>query len=329
MLTTAAVPTGHQRQLPVRQTAGFLRPLINATGMVTVRAPATSANLGSGFDVFGLAIDRPADIITVQRAPETTIDVTGIGSRYIPEDPAENTVGAVAEALDVTAHIQIDKGVRPASGLGSSAASSAGAALALAELYDLEYSRRELVPIAAEGEALVSGEAHTDNVTPALLGGFTIAAEESVGITAIDATIPIVVCLPEIVVSTKDAREVIPESATLSDIVTTVEHASTLVAGMCRDDPVLVGRGMHDPIVTPARSALIDGYDTVEQAALDAGATGVTVSGAGPSLIATCHPGHRRAVASAMIEGFDRHGVEARAYQTAIGPGATVLSDPA
>jgi homoserine kinase len=87
--------------------------------MVTVRAPATSANLGSGFDVFGVALDRPSDVVTVQRAEQTTIEVTGAGSQFIPEDPADNTVGAVAEALDAPAHIEIDKGVRPASGLGS------------------------------------------------------------------------------------------------------------------------------------------------------------------------------------------------------------------
>jgi homoserine kinase len=103
--------------------------------MRTVRAPATSANLGSGFDVFGVALDRPADVIRVERAPRTTIDVTGVGSQYIPTDPEKNVVGAVADALDAPAHIEIDKGVRPSSGLGSSAASAAGAALALNALY--------------------------------------------------------------------------------------------------------------------------------------------------------------------------------------------------
>ena len=93
--------------------------------MLTVRAPATSANLGSGFDVFGVALDRPADVVRVTEADRTTISVTGAGSQFIPEDPEKNTVGAGAEALDAPAHIQIDKGVRPASGLGSSAASAA------------------------------------------------------------------------------------------------------------------------------------------------------------------------------------------------------------
>ncbi|WP_248516110.1 homoserine kinase [Salinarchaeum laminariae] len=294
--------------------------------MITVRAPATSANLGSGFDVFGVALGRPADVIQVEKAEETSIEVTGVGSRFIPEDPEGNTVGAVAKALDAPAHIRIDKGVRPASGLGSSAASAAGAALALNELYDRGYSRSELVPIAAEGEELVSGEAHEDNVAPALLGGFTIAAGGDVGVTSVDARIPLVVCLPESVVSTRDARDVIPDTASLDELVNTVGMAATLAVGMCRDDPDLVGRGMHDEVVSPARAALIDGYEAVRDAAIDAGATGVTVSGAGPGVIAACYPGRRRAIASAMVEEFDERGVECRAYQTAVGPGATVHS---
>lgn len=291
--------------------------------MVTVRAPATSANLGSGFDVFGVALDRPADVIRVEKADRTTIEVTGAGSQYIPEDPEKNTVGAVAKALDAPAHIQIDKGVRPSSGLGSSAASAAAAALALNELYDRGLSRKELVPIAGEGEAVVSGEAHVDNVAPALLGGFTIAADD--GVTAVDASIPLVACLPEIAVSTRDARQVVPTSTQMEHLVDTVGRAATLTTGMCRSDPALVGRGMHDEVVTPARAELITGYQAVREAAFEAGATGVTVSGAGPAILAACYEPDRRAVANAMVEAFDQASVDARAYQTRIGRGATVF----
>ena len=291
--------------------------------MVTVRAPATSANLGSGFDVFGVALDRPADVIRVEKAARTTISVTGAGSQYIPEDPDKNTVGAVAEALDAPAHIEIDKGVRPASGLGSSAASAAGAAVALNELYDRGLSRAELVPIAGEGEAVVSGEAHVDNVAPSILGGFTIAAGGD--LTSIHARMPVVACLPEIAVSTRDARRVVPTQASIEDVVETVGNAATLTAGMCRNDPELAGRGMDDPVVTPARAELITGYETVREAALSAGATGVTVSGAGPAILALCRDGDRRRVARDMVEGFADAGVEARAYQTQIGPGAELF----
>ncbi|RJT04437.1 homoserine kinase [Halococcus sp. IIIV-5B] len=290
--------------------------------MLTVRAPATSANLGSGFDVFGVALSRPADVVRVSKAAETTIEVTGTGSEYIPEDPEKNTVGAVAEALDAPAHIEIDKGIRPASGLGSSAASAAAAAVGLRDLYDRDYTREELVPIAAEGEAVVSGEAHADNVAPSILGGFTVATPD--GITQVDTSIPLVACLPETVVSTRDARRVVPGRVDMDDVVETVGNAASLTVGMCRGDPELVGRGMADPTVTPARAELIDGYDAVCLAAREAGATGVTVSGAGPTVIAACRAGDRRAIGSAMLDAFAEAGITARAFRTRVGEGATV-----
>ncbi|WP_255148946.1 homoserine kinase [Halorarius halobius] len=290
--------------------------------MLTVRAPATSANLGSGFDVFGVAFERPADVVRVEKADRTTIEVTGVGAQYIPEDPEKNTVGAVAEALDAPAHIRIDKGVRPASGLGSSAASAAGAAVALNELYDRGKTREELVPIAAEGEAVVSGDAHADNVAPSILGGFTIARSD--GVTNLRTDLPMVACLPEIVVSTRDARRVVPDGARMDEVVETVGNAATLTAGMARSDPGLVGRGMDDPIVTPARAELIDGYAAVREAAFEAGATGVTISGAGPAVLSVCREGTRRKVAAAMVDAFADAGVEARAYQTRVGDGARV-----
>jgi len=291
--------------------------------MLTVRAPATSANLGSGFDVFGVALDRPADVVRVERAAETTIEVTGVGSQYIPTDPADNTAGVVAEAMDAPAHIRIDKGVRPSSGLGSSAASAAAAAVALDELYGLGHSRDELVRVAAEGERAVSGEAHADNVAPAILGGFTVVTED--GVESVDASLPLVACLPDIVVSTRDARRVVPTSASLEELVEVVGSAATLTVGMHRNDPELVGRGMRENVVTPARAELITGYAEVVEAASDAGATGVTVSGAGPAVLAVPRlASERRAVAGAMVDAFEDAGVDAVAFQTAIGDGATV-----
>jgi len=291
--------------------------------VLTVRAPATSANLGSGFDCFGVALSRPADVLRVRRAERTTISVTGAGAEYVPEDPADNVVGAVAEALDAPAHVEIDKGVRPASGMGSSAASAAGAALALNELYDRGRDREELVAVAGQGEAVVAGTPHLDNVAPALLGGFTVVADG--GVTAVDADVPLVVCLPELVVSTRDAREAVPESATTEQLVETVGNAATLAVGMCRSDPALVGAGMDDPVVTPARAALIGGCQVARVGAVDAGALGVTVGGAGPAVVAACRERDRRGVAAAMVAAFDDAGVDARAHQTRIGRGATVV----
>ncbi|NIB99984.1 homoserine kinase [Halobacterium sp. R2-5] len=291
--------------------------------MIAVRAPATSANLGSGFDVFGVALDRPADVVRVERADETTIELTGMGADFIPESPMDNTAGVVANELDAPAHIRIDKGVRPSSGLGSSAASAAGAAVALAELYDRDLSREELVRVAAEGEAAVSGDAHADNVAPAILGGFTVVRDD--GIERVAADLSLVVCLPDIVVSTRDARGVVPESAAMDDVVDTVGSAATLAIGMCRNDPERVGRGLEEHLVTPARAKLIDGYEQACEAAREAGATGVTVSGAGPAVLAVCRDTDQRDVASALVDGFEADGVDATAYRSRVGDGATIL----
>ncbi|MFA9517462.1 homoserine kinase [Halopenitus sp. H-Gu1] len=291
--------------------------------MITVRAPATSANLGSGFDTFGAALARPADVVAVEKADTTSIEVTGVGAQYIPEAPEKNTVGAVVEALDAPAHIHIDKGVRPASGLGSSAASAAAAAVGLNELYDRGYTREELVPIAAKGEAVVSGVAHADNVAPAIIGGFTVTTPK--GTHGIDTDIPVVACLPDVAVSTRDARRVVPETASMEQVVETVGNAATLTIGMCRSDPELVGSGMSDPVVTPERARLITGYEDVREAAFEAGATGVTVSGAGPAILAACEINDRRHIAAAMVDAFASAGVESRAYQTRIGRGATIV----
>jgi homoserine kinase len=290
--------------------------------MLTVTAPATSANLGSGFDVFGVAFDRPLDVVRVERAAETTIEVSGVGSQYIPEDPERNTAGVVAAELDAPARIIIDKGVRPASGLGSSAASAAAAAVGLSELYDTAHTREELVRVAAEGEAAVSGSAHADNVAPAILGGFTVVREK--GVESVDATVPLVACLPETVVSTREARRVLPERVDLEQMTETVGNAATLTIGMHRNDPELIGQGMDESVVTPARADLIDGYDEAVDAAKSAGATGVTVSGAGPALLAVTHSGDQRAVAASMVDAFEDQGIEARTFSTMIGSGAKI-----
>ena len=243
----------------------------------------------------------------------------------LPTVSTRASIGAVVEALDAPARIHIDKGVRPASGLGSSAASAAGAAVALNRLYDRGLSRSELVPVAAEGEAVVSGVAHSDNVAPSILGGFTVTTSEATH--AVDAAVPLVVCLPDVAVSTRDARRVVPETASMDDLVETVGNAATLAVGMCRSDPDLVGAGMSDPVVTPERARLITGYDEVRAAAFDAGAAGVTVSGAGPAIIAVCREARRRGVAAAMLDAFAEAGIDARAYQTRIGRGSTVLEE--
>lgn len=296
--------------------------------MVRVRAPATSANLGSGFDVFGVALDRPADIITVERADTTSIEVTGAGATYIPTDPASNTAGVVASELDTPAHIHIEKGIRPASGLGSSAASAAGAAVALDALYGLGRSQKSLVRAAAKGERAVAGVAHADNVAPAVCGGFTAVTEQTLISVEAPIGLSLVAILPEQVVSTADARAAVPDTVTWDVLTDTVGNAATLLAGMYEADPDRIGQGMELDPASAARANLIEAYDAAAGAATAAGAHGVAVSGSGPAILAIPEAGASQTVAAAVVDAFEDAGIDARAFQTEIGPGATFLDKP-
>jgi len=258
--------------------------------MVTVRAPATSANLGSGFDVFGAALTRPADVVTVEKAAETTIEVTGVGAQYIPEDPKKNTVGAVVEGARRARADPHRQGVRPASGLGSSAASAAGAAVALNRLYDRGLAlgagpdrrrgrggrlrRRAL----GQRRALDPRRVHGDNER----GDPRRRRLDS-----------LVVCLPDVAVSTRDARGSSPRPPRWT---TSSRRSATppLSRSGCAARSRPRGRRHERPCRHPERARLITGTTTVRAAAFDAGATGVTVSGAGPAILAVCRDGQRR-----------------------------------
>lgn len=287
--------------------------------MVQVRAPATCANLGSGFDVFGIALEEPFDLLTVENAESTSITVSGRGAGEIPVEPAENIAGIVADVLDVTATITIEKGIRPSSGLGSSGASAAGAVVALDRLFDLGLSRSEQVAIAAEAEGVLAGAPHADNVAAAIYGGFVIV--DGTEIRAFDTDLSVVACLPEVSVSTEEARSVLPASVSLAEHTETVAHAATLAAGMVQGDPHLVGEGMTDIVVTPRRAQFVPRFAEVCDAAVDAGATGVAMSGAGPAVVSVCHQPNQTAVAEAMHDAFVAGDVQSTVWETTIGSG--------
>lgn len=289
--------------------------------MIAVRAPASSANLASGFDTFAVALGEPSDVVTVERATTTSVEVSGVGADGIPTEPTRNTAGAAAAALDVAAAIRVEKGVPPGAGLGSSGASAAAAAVALDRLYDLGLSRRALVDAAARAEAAVAGEAHADNVAAAIYGGFTVVTPDRVH--AVDADVPVVLCVPDAVIPTAEARTVLPSRVPMADHVAAVGHAATVAIGMCRSDPRLVGAGLVDPVVTPARSHLLVAHEQAAAAARDAGAYGVAVSGAGPTLLAVCDATDRPAVAEAMADAVEATGTAARTILTRVGSGAT------
>jgi homoserine kinase len=265
---------------------------------IKVVAPCSSANLGSGFDVFGLALEAFRDTLTAElTGKDVTIKVMGIGAAMIPTNPEKNTAGLVAKKLlegrEAGVKLTVEKGIPLKMGLGSSGASAAACAVALNELLGLGLSKNELVRTAALGEVAAAGASHADNVAASVLGGFTIVQRNGGSVSAVRLDPPgnldIALALPRVETpenKTAAARAVLPKSVGFGDAVANAGNAALVVTGFHLGDISLIGRGMADLIVEPARKQLIPGYDSVKKAALKAGAAGVAISGAGPGVLA-------------------------------------------
>lgn len=307
--------------------------------LVEAVAPATSANLGAGFDVFGVALDALFDRVLVERIEgegAIEIKVYGEGSDWIPREPEKNTAGIVArELLKISgakhgARIVVHKGIRPGSGLGSSAASAAAAALALNELLGLNLDKTRLIDFAALGELASAGSPHADNVSAAILGDFiVITSRDPLEVLSLKlpANAEFAIVLPEIKVDTSLARSVLPRKVDLSSMVYNVGRAATFVAGIALNSVEVMGKGMMDAVVEPARASLIPGLGHVKEMAMKAGAAGVAISGAGPSVIALVDSSRVSAesVASAMKEAFREVGIRSQPICAKPGPGARII----
>lgn len=263
---------------------------------VKIRAPATTSNLGAGFDIFGLALNEPYDTIEGRKIESGIIisEVTGPGSDSIPTDPAKNSVGiAAAEVLrrtgaDFGIEIKIKKGIRPGSGIGSSGASAAGGAYLAHVLTGEKLSPTEVVLCAAHAENVTSGGFHADNVAPCILGGFTmIRSYEPFEVISIEPPkdLGIVIAMPDVVVYTADSRKVLPAHIEIKDLVFHVGNASCFVHGMETGDVDLIGRSVKDAVFEPARTPLVPFLKDAEKAALGAGAKASFLGGSGPCII--------------------------------------------
>ena len=280
---------------------------------VTVRAPSSTANLGPGFDKFGLAIDAFYDEITLTK---TKSGVTIITDDNIPTNPENNTAGLVVKNMKKKlkiksgVEIQIKKGIPAGFGMGSSAGSAAATAVAFGKLFKIKLNSNQLVEFAGFGEKASAGTIHYDNVAASVLGGFVIVKTNPLNVITIDSPMNLRMCVavPKIDVpkkKTKVSRGVIPKKVKLVDAVLNLSNASAIVAGFMKKDPELIGNSIKDVIVEPARQHMIPGYDKVKQNALKAGAYGVTISGAGPSVIAFSKSScDLKKISIAMSKGF-------------------------
>ena len=289
---------------------------------VKVRAPSSTANLGPGFDVFGLALDAFYDEITLSKTNKSiTTNRPWHGVRIlttddVPKDPQQNTAGLVVKAMKQKfkiksgIEIRIKKGVPPGFGMGSSAASAAAAALAFNKLFNLKLDSNTLIKCAGIGEKASAGTIHYDNVAASLLGGFVVVKTKPFEVVRLEPPKNLVLCLavPQLKVpkkKTKISRAVIPKTVKLSDLTVNLSNAANIVSGFLIKDTELIGRSIQDVIVEPARKHLIPGFSKVKNNALNAGALGVTISGAGPSVIAFCKKSQNlKKIGKSMERGF-------------------------
>ncbi len=286
---------------------------------ITVRAPSSTANLGPGFDTFGLAIDAFYDEITLTK---TKNGITIITDDNIPTNPENNTAGLVVKNMKKKlkiksgVEIQIRKGIPAGFGMGSSAGSAAATAVAFGKLFKIKLNSNQLVEFAGFGEKASAGTIHYDNVAASVLGGFVIVKTNPLNVITIDSPMNLRMCVavPKIDVpkkKTKVSRGVIPKKVKLTDAVLNLSNASGIVAGFMKKDPELIGNSIKDVIVEPARQHMIPGYDKVKQNALKAGAYGVTISGAGPSVIAFSKSScDLKKISIAMSKGFKTANIE-------------------
>lgn len=262
---------------------------------IRVFCPGTIANVSCGFDVLGLSLAGVGDYMTVTQTTIKGITISEILGQDLPLETTQNVAGvaglALLEALgsDAGFDIKIDKRIKAGSGIGSSAASSAGAVWAINHLLGNPFTTKELIPFAMEGERLASGVAHADNVAPALLGGFSLVrSTDPLDVISLPSPSELyaTVIHPQIEIKTADSRRILKSNLSLKDAITQWGNVGGLVAGLYREDYELIGRSLQDVVIEPVRSILIPGFNEIKVAALNAGALGGGISGSGPSVFA-------------------------------------------
>jgi homoserine kinase len=302
---------------------------------IKIQAPATVANLVCGFDVLGMCLHKPFDIMEVRLLNERKIIIQSAEGYNLPENPSENTAGApLIEMLheidgDIGFEVIIHKRIKPGSGIGSSAASAAGATVAANLLLDGKFSNEDLVRFAMFGEKVASGVKHADNIAPCIYGGITLIRSifplDIVSIPAPDLFVTVV--HPQIEVRTSDARQILRKEVLLKDAIKQWGNIAGLVTGFMKNDLELVGRSLEDVIIEPVRSILIPGFDEVKHKSKEAGALGGGISGSGPSIFMLSEDEETAiAVNEVMKEIYEGMGIPYHTYVTTINhQGVTVI----
>ncbi|WP_336515659.1 homoserine kinase [Pollutibacter soli] len=304
---------------------------------ITIAAPATVANLVCGFDILGMALNEPADIMKITVSDKPGLKITHTDDYGLSTVPEKNVAGvsllAMMEELPAGTgfELEICKNIMPGSGLGSSAASAAGAVAAANLLLEKPFSESDLVRFAMNGEKLASGVKHADNIAPCISGGITlIRSIHPLDIISLPAPpLYVTVVHPQIEVKTSDARQILRKEVPLKNAIRQWGNIAGLVAGFMQSDYDLIGRSLEDVIIEPVRSILIPGFDDVKKRCKEAGALGGGISGSGPSIF-MLNKEEKTAleVRSIMEDIYNTLGIETRIYVTTMNQkGVKIIND--
>ena len=305
---------------------------------VKLFTPASVANVSCGFDVLGFCLDPVGDDMIIRKSTEKGIRITKITGQDLPLDVHQNVAGVAAMAL-LEAHpseygfeIEINKRIKAGSGIGSSAASSAGAVFGINHLLGSPYTKHELINFAMQGEKLASGSAHADNVSPVLLGGFTlvrsIAPMDVIKLPTPKELVAVIIH-PKIELKTSHARAILKKTVTLKSAIQQWGNLGALVSGLYSDDYDLISRSLVDEIIEPYRAMLIPEFAKLKEASMNAGALGCGISGSGPSVYALTK-GFENAenVGQAMREVMQKLGIDFEVHVSKINEeGIKILSE--
>lgn len=294
---------------------------------VIVHSPGTVANLVCGFDILGMALSEPYDVMELILLNEPKVVIHNKDNFNLPTEPEKNVAGvvllSVMEKMNnaIGFEITIEKHIKPGSGIGSSAASAAGAAVAANHLLGNIFNNDEVVQFAMNGEKLASGVKHADNIAPCILGGVSLIRSihplDIVSIPAPDLFVTVV--HPQIEVRTSDARQILRQQILLKDAIKQWGNIAGLVTGFMKNDYDLIGRSLEDVIIEPIRSILIPGFDEVKVKCKEAGALGGGISGSGPSVfMLSKDKATATAVELVMKDVYNRIGIEYNTYVTTI-----------
>lgn len=297
------------------------------------------ANVSCGFDVFGFAVDQPADVVEVVRKSEPGVRIVGIvgDDGRLPLDVDKNTAGvAVRGFLDAVGSnagidIRLEKHLPLGSGMGSSAASAVAALAAVNHLLGQPMTRRELLPFAMEAERVACGSAHADNAAPSLLGGFVLIRDYN-PLDVVHIPTPENLCCtlvhPHLELRTEHSRGILRTSIPLRDAIKQWGNIAGLVAGLMKGDFGLIGRSLNDVVAEPVRSLLIPGFDDMKASAMEAGALGCGISGSGPTIFALCSERTQAArVGKVIADRFNAFNLKSEVYVSGLNlEGARIIS---